>query len=69
MKQIDFEFRGMRHWYACGETRGPHLPHVIGTYHTVQYGELQDYCCGASGDGIDIVCTSEYDESVTTPDH
>ena len=69
MKRINFEFRGIRHWYACGEGAAPHLPHEIGQYTTVRYGVLQNYCCGASGDGIDIVCLSEYDGSVATPDH
>ena len=67
MKVIDYEFRGMRHFYGCGENVGPHLPHIIGNYRTQNYGILTDYCCGKEGDGIDIVCTSEYTGTAAEP--
>lgn len=41
---------------SCGNHE-PHVPHSTGSYGTVRYGELADYCPGVSGDGLEVVVT------------
>ena len=36
----------------CGSAE-PHYPHVTGTYDTVRYGQLERYCPGVPGAGVE----------------
>lgn len=46
MKTKEFYFVGMENPCNLENPYVPHPPHVVGTYHTYNYGMLEEYCCG-----------------------
>lgn len=53
MGKTNFKFIGSNHTCRC-ENKEPHIPHIIGSYNTVHYGELFNFCQGIEGNGIKI---------------
>jgi len=45
----DFDFAGGNRTRFC-DLKGPHPPHVLGTYDTVRHGRLEEFCLGRSGE-------------------
>ena len=46
---VRFSFEGGNHTNYC-QIREPHVPHLIDTYNTVRYGELDHFCTGKEGE-------------------
>lgn len=60
----EFRYRGScRH---CGGAE-PHPPHENGSYGTVRYGRLAQYCLGVPGAGLEIVVTGRVRGSAELP--
>lgn len=49
-----FEVAFQGHCTGCCNKQ-PHVPHKTGSYNTVRFGELDNYCRGVEGDGIEIL--------------
>lgn len=56
MKKTNFKLIGSNKTFKC-ENNLPHIPHILGSYNTVHYGKLYEFCQGIEGDGIEIVIT------------
>lgn len=54
-KKVEFSFEGSCR--QCGNKEG-HVPHEMGSYDTVRYGQLAHFCMGASGNGLEVVIES-----------
>ena len=56
MEKTNFKFIGSNKTCNC-EINTPHIPHILGSYNTVHYGELYEFCEGIKGNGIKIIIT------------
>ena len=46
----DFSLSGSNHTGFCAKGSAPHVPHRLGSYNTVRYGQLEYYCLGVEGE-------------------